>query len=432
MNNVSKIKDIIAFTIKENIKKKSFIVTTLLVGLVFIAIFPLFAKFTLDDKKKSNIDTIIIVAEDGLEKLDYKSAIKDKKKYRDIKVEIISGDNEEYKNLIKKYGKKETINYVVGNIIYEDRFIINMTIPKLSKAKETEVSDIASLLEKIIEQEKYKRASDSEKDLKEFNKEYIVNVNVLGKGKESEIFTLVKTYFPLIFALIMYFILITYGQSTTTSMTTEKNSKIIELLVAHTRPKKLIMGKVIGIVTVGIGQIIVWIISIIIGILCGNLVANSLANKDLINIAGFIKMIRESNIGSAFSASAIILCVILLILGFMFYLVFAAICGSFINKPEEASSLLAIYTYTIVIGFFIPYMGVFTENSVCMNISKYVPICIPFIAPMDILIGNISVMEALMDIAIMLICTILLIIILGNVYERLVFNKLTLKELISK
>ena len=47
-------------------------------------------------------------------------------------------------------------------------------------------------------------------------------------------------------------------------------------------PKILIIGKVIGNVIVGIGQIVLWIISIIIGIVCGNLVSNYIARKDMI------------------------------------------------------------------------------------------------------------------------------------------------------
>ena len=245
-------------------------------------------------------------------------------------------------------------------------------------------------------------------------------------------FTIVKTYFPLILALIMYFMLLTYGQGMTTSMTTEKNSKIIELLVSHTTPRILIVGKVMGNVIVGIGQIILWIISIIIGIACGNLVSNYIAGKDMIDVEGFIEMIRKSNESSAFSIGTIILFIVLLILGFLFYSVFAAICGSFINKPEEASSILVVYTYTTVVGFFIPYVGTFMQNQVCINISKYVPICIPFTVPMDILIGNIDIMQAFIAIGIMLVSVIIVVVILENVYERLVFNKLTIKELIGR
>ena len=166
----------------------------------------------------------------------------------------------------------------------------------------------------MLEKEKYVSAADNEEELKEFNKEYNVVINTLGKGKESEMFTIVKTYFPLILALIMYFMLLTYGQGMTTSMTTEKNSKIIELLVSHTTPRILIVGKVMGNVIVGIGQIILWIISIIIGIACGNLASNYIAGKDMIDVEGFIEMIRKSNESSAFSVSAVILFVVLLII----------------------------------------------------------------------------------------------------------------------
>ena len=51
---------------------------------------------------------------------------------------------------------------------------------------------------------------------------------------------------------------------------------------------------------------------------------------------------------------------------------------------------------------------------------------------MDILIGNIDIVQALIAIGIMLVSVIILVVILGNVYERLVFNKLSVKELMRR
>ena len=429
MSNISKVWEIICFTIKENIKKKSFVITTTIIALVLILAFPIIAKFIMSKDKKSNINTLYIVANNGLDNLNYKEEITKTSKFDKIKFDISQGDSKKYKSLIDK--NKKT-NNLIAYITYTDKFSIEVTIPKDSKIKESDANKIAGIFEEMIEEEKYVRAAANEEELKEFNKKYSVVVNTLGKGKESEMFTIVKTYFPLILALIMYFMLLTYGQGMTTSMTTEKNSKIIELLVSHTTPKILIIGKVMGNVIVGIGQIILWIISIIIGIACGNLASNYIAGKDMIDVEGFIEMIRKSNESSAFSIGAIILFIVLLILGFLFYSVFAAICGSFINKPEEASSILVVYTYTTVVGFFIPYVGTFMQNQVCINISKYVQICIPFTVPMDILIGNIDIAQALIAIGIMLVSVIILVVILGNVYERLVFNKLSVKELMRR
>ena len=429
MSNISKVWEIICFTIKENIKKKSFVITTTIIALVLILAFPIIAKFIMSKDKKSNINTLYIVANNGLDNLNYKEEITKTSKFDKIKFDISQGDSKKYKSLIDK---NKNTNNLIAYITYTDKFSIEVTIPKDSKIKESDANKIAGIFEEMIEEEKYVRAAANEEELKEFNKKYSVVVNTLGKGKESEMFTIVKTYFPLILALIMYFMLLTYGQGMTTSMTTEKNSKIIELLVSHTTPKILIIGKVMGNVIVGIGQIILWIISIIIGIACGNLASNYIAGKDMIDVEGFIEMIRKSNESSAFSIGAIILFIVLLILGFLFYSVFAAICGSFINKPEEASSILVVYTYTTVAGFFIPYVGTFMQNQVCINISKYVPICIPFTVPMDILIGNIDIAQALIAIGIMLVSVIILVVILGNVYERLAFNKLSVKELMRR
>ena len=202
MSNKSKIWEIIRFTIKENIKKKSFTITTIIIALVLILAFPLIAKFTMSKEKKSNIDTLYIVTDEGLDNLKYKEEITKISKFGKIKVNVSQGESKIIKSLVDENKEK---NNLIVNITYTDKFSIVATIPKASKIKESDASKITSIIEELLEEEKYIRAASSEEELKEFNKEYSVVVNTLGKGKESEMFTIVKTYFPLILALIMYF-----------------------------------------------------------------------------------------------------------------------------------------------------------------------------------------------------------------------------------
>ena len=236
----------------------------------------------------------------------------------------------------------------------------------------------------------------------------------------------------LIFSFIIYFMIMTYGQSISNGMVTEKNSKIIELLVSHTKPRYLIIGKVLGCVIIAVGQIIIWGIALVGGIHLSNVVSDDLKGKELIPIDTIIEAMRSGNVESAFSIRAIIIFVVLLLLGFLFYCIYAAICGSFINKPDEASSVFAVYTYSNVIAFMVVYLGIFMEQKALLGVVKYIPFCIPYSAAADVLVGNITIKESLIIILIMVVCVVAILYILARVYESLVFNKLSLKELIAK
>ena len=93
MSNKSKIWEIIRFTIKENIKKKSFTITTIIIAFVLILAFPLIAKITMSKEKKSNIDTLYIVTDEGLDYLKYKEEITKISKFGKIKVNVSQGES---------------------------------------------------------------------------------------------------------------------------------------------------------------------------------------------------------------------------------------------------------------------------------------------------------------------------------------------------
>ena len=257
-----------------------------------------------------------------------------------------------------------------------------------------------------------------------------MSVNTLGKGKEDHMFSTIKMFLPIIFSFVMYFMIMTYGQSLSNGMVTEKNSKIIELLVAHIKPGYLIVGKVLGCVIVALGQIFIWILSLIGGIYVSNRVGQTLKQKDFIPVEAIIDTMKKSNVESAFTIRAIIIFVVLLLLSFLFYCIFAAICGSFINKPDEASSVFAVYTYTNVLAFMVVYCGSFLEQKSLIAITRYIPFCTPYGAAADVLVGNITINQSIIIVLIMIISVVVILYLLSKVYERLVFNKLSLKELI--
>jgi len=58
--------------------------------------------------------------------------------------------------------------------------------------------------------------------------------------------------------MLLYVSLIVYGVTTMRSVTEEKNSRVIEILVASVRPFYLLMGKILGVAAVGITQYAIW------------------------------------------------------------------------------------------------------------------------------------------------------------------------------
>lgn len=457
--------DVIGFTIRENLKKKSIYITTIIIACVCMLAIPLIAYISLGnkdkDKSKDNkIEKIYIFDTTEFGNVGYESIASIDKKYKDIKIEYKSiyesengidsnkGSNEKKgKTVLTKYAIRQfSERYdecieenkgkacVIARVIHIDgkEITLDLTIPKDTKIKKSHATEIGGYMNQLITMKKYELASKDEGELLELMAGVNVSVHTLGKGKDNEMLHVVKMIVPMIVTFIMYFMLMSYGQSLCNGMVTEKNSKIIELLVSHTRPKKLIIGKVLGYVVIALGQIFVWIISLVIGVFIGNEYSNSVNGKDFINITGIIKMIKDANVDSAFSIGAIIVAILIMLLGFIFYCVYAAICGSFVNKPDEVSSVFAVYTYTNVIAFLAIYMGTAMEKKSLVSVIRYIPFCAPYGVPVDVLLGEISIAQGLIIAVILALSTIAIIYILGKVYESLVFNSLSIKQLLEK
>lgn len=80
--------------------------------------------------------------------------------------------------------------------------------------------------------------------------------SVRGKVSKSEI----KAVVGFVFGLIIYMYIFMYGVQVMRGVIEEKTTRIVEVIVSSVRPFQLMMGKIIGIMFVGLTQITIWII----------------------------------------------------------------------------------------------------------------------------------------------------------------------------
>jgi ABC-2 type transport system permease protein len=83
----------------------------------------------------------------------------------------------------------------------------------------------------------------------------------LGSGDSAEndsVDTAESTAFGFFF--IMYFVILFYGMNVARSIIEEKTSRIFEVLLATIRPEELMAGKVIGVGSVGLTQVGIWMV----------------------------------------------------------------------------------------------------------------------------------------------------------------------------
>ncbi|MCV9388556.1 ABC transporter permease [Reichenbachiella ulvae] len=89
---------------------------------------------------------------------------------------------------------------------------------------------------------------------------HVQTVNLSETGEESESSTGGATVVGYIGAFLIYFFIFLYGAQIMRGVIEEKTNRIIEVIIASVRPFHLMMGKIIGVGGVGLSQFLLWVL----------------------------------------------------------------------------------------------------------------------------------------------------------------------------
>ncbi|TAJ12259.1 ABC transporter permease [Marinilabiliaceae bacterium JC017] len=234
------------------IRKKSFIIMSILGPLLFAAMFVLPAWFaSFEDTTEKNIAVI-----DYTQK--YTGVIEDTEylKFQWLGISEEKAVKEDY----------QTKGYDAYIIITDDLQKQPDAVKIYSEAQITidVKGHIARNLEDFLEQERLEsyRIDGLQEIINHIND---VNVQVAtiklgedGSQKESSVeFTMLAA---IVFAMLIYFFVIMYGTQVMRGVVEEKTNRIIEVIVSSVKPFQLMMGKIIGIVLVALTQFLIWVV----------------------------------------------------------------------------------------------------------------------------------------------------------------------------
>ncbi|HEX7016810.1 MAG TPA: ABC transporter permease [Cyclobacteriaceae bacterium] len=93
------------------------------------------------------------------------------------------------------------------------------------------------------------------------------NVNVLTvklgeSGQEQSANSMVMSGVGMLFGLLMYLFIFIYGAQIMQGIIEEKTNKVVEVIISSIRPFQLMMGKILGLASVGLLQFLIWIVLI--------------------------------------------------------------------------------------------------------------------------------------------------------------------------
>ena len=394
------------FTLIEALKKKAFIVSTIIMILMII-LASAFKKIIPKLADSNEKDKILIVDNDNIfeSQLNTMNELglnnefiiaKEKTSLADVKAKIKNKDIKKGIIISKAEGKIK-IEYVVENT----SLMMNSPV------------DIQKALKEIYSRNQLKKLNLTQQQIQslEPNFEYTI-VSSQEKDANKNI-TVILALTGLLFAAIY-----TFAYQVSTSITTEKTSKIVETLVTYTKARNIVLGKTFGIGLAGLIQLLIIAIISIFSI-------NTFVDKNM--LSAFLDL-------STITPALGITIVVYFILGYMEYALLYALTGSFVSNPEEVKAAATPASLIAVMSFYLAYFTIMSPTSNLNSIASIVPFSSPFSAPFRVMLGVATPREMIMSVLILIATNILIAHIAIKVYTNAIINngtKLSLKEIIK-
>lgn len=397
---------VVKFTMKDMVKRKSFIISTLII-LTFIVV-----GFNVPNLIKSfngdnSGDKLLIIdsknvfegALENLKQMDlgYEFEITNEDlKFEDVKKKI---ENEEIKEaiIINQENEKIKVLYIVENKTTMSEvpegcmnaltsLYSNLRISKLGLT-EQQLQSITPNFEFEIEQTEEKSASG--------------NILVM-----------------MLMSIVLFYAIYFCAYQVSSSITTEKTSKIIETLVTSTSPKTIVLGKTIGIGLVGLAQMIL-------------IVATALISAKTFLEPGVLDSVLDMSNVTPYLG---IMTAIYFILGYLAYALLYALTGSTVSKPEDIQSANSPVAILAVIGFYLSYFTMMNPTSKLNLFASLFPISSPFCMPFRIMMGLANSTDVIISIAILVVTIIIIANVAIKIYSNAILNygtKMSIKDIIK-
>ena len=355
----------------ERVRKKSFIIVTLLMPLFMIGMMiapTLMMLYSTSDQKQ-----VVVIDRSGL--------IADNL-CETPEVTFIREDRMSKSEACNIYNEESGIFGIlyIGETIEERDSVQLITNSSSSMMFE---QNIAAQIESIVERDKLK-AYDID-NLEEILASIETHIDLAtyvndGSGEEESMESTssgVNYILGIVLGMMLYMIIILYGQMVLTSVIEEKSSRVIDVMVTSCTPFQLMMGKILGIAAVALTQIGIWALLVLSAskfLVPAVFSADVAAANDMMLVAALGTITDTGYLASLFA------CLVLFILGgFLLYASLYAAAGSAVDSIQDSQQFNSIIMIPIIISIII-MMSVFNDpNSPIAFWSSMIPFTSPIV-----------------------------------------------------
>ena len=243
---------------------------------------------------------------------------------------------------------------------------------------------ISSQIKSIIEQEKLKERyniDNLDQMLQDVATPILLNTfENNGTGNEEEMESTssgINYILGILLGMMLYMVIIIYGQMVLTSVVEEKSSRVIDVMVTSCTPFQLMMGKILGIASVALTQIAIWAVLIIAAskfLIPSIFSADVVASSDMM-MQGVIGTLGDTG----YIAQLFVYLALFILGGFLLYASLYAAAGSAVDSVQDGQQFNTIIMMPIILSIIV-MMTVFNDpNSPIAFWASMIPFTSPIV-----------------------------------------------------
>lgn len=372
------------------VKKKSFILLTILMPFIMVAIvaLPLWLSTIKDSEQKR----VAVVDATG----HYFEALKDTRSYHFFTAPSVLPEF-----------RSDTCDVTAVVLIQDD---LTRSTRGLTMYSREEISqELLSYVQTCIDQQvrKDKLSASGIHNLEGIIADIEANITINtvkwdADGGETSSSTDIAIAAGFILTFLIYMFVMSYGGMVMSSVTEEKTNRIMELMVSSVKPFQLMMGKIIGVALVGFVQLAIWgimlallmavVLPIIIpeGASAGNVDPSMMAQMNTpVDPAAFNSGDNEmlQALQNLPYMELAIMFVLMFIGGYLLYASFFAAVGASVNSADDTSQFMMPMVFIMIFGLYAAMYSIENTNGPLAFWSSLFPLTSPIVMMVRIPFG---------------------------------------------
>lgn len=400
-----------SYTFKDLVKRKSFLISNLIILVIMLVGFNIpniMNAIKGEDESFGKTKITIIDEENVLE--NSLPSIKEAATQIGYELEIAE-QNTTVENIKEKI-KQEEIESALQIVKQENQIQVQYFVKSMGMTSNVP-TELITLLENTYKNLQIAKLNASPEQIQAINMPFQMEISQVGEKEAGG-----NILAMMLLSIVLFYAIYFYAYQVSTSITTEKTSKIIETLVTSTSPKTIVLGKTLGIGMAGIMQTIVLVVVALIG-------ANVFLTPEMVN-----SVLDMSNMTPMLA----VITIIYYILGYALFALLYALTGSTVSKPEDIQSANTPVAIMAVIGFYFSYFTMMNPSSDLNSFAAIFPISSPFCMPFRVMMGIATTTEILISLAILVVTILVVARVSIKIYSSAILNygsKITFKDMVN-